>query len=326
MNTKLGLKVVSQLWCFVRVLLLCIALCGCDFYQKDKTVINLSFTPWVGYFPFYFAIEKNIPDKYGADLRIQETLTVQDFRRTNIKAHVDAFACSLMELTRTNSLLKENLELVSYLDYSNGADVIIAHKDIHNMSELEGHIVGFDWRSLGHFFFLQALKFEGLEDTGFIHRQVGQVAAMEYFDEGTLEGYVTYPPISTELLKNDNLHVIFDSSSIPYQLMDVLVIKEGHPDKRDILRYIWRDVMIHIKDNPSEFAEFVARLTDTTRQAVSDELRFVEFISAKQQTSVQTEDVVKLLKSSCEILSEERHSCLADLRKLFWQGEPLMSF
>ena len=85
---------------------LLLMLTACGWQSDQKTIINMSFTPWIGYYPFYFAIEKQIPEKYNADLRVLETLSVQDFRRANIKEHVDAFASSLMELTRTNSILQ----------------------------------------------------------------------------------------------------------------------------------------------------------------------------------------------------------------------------
>lgn len=284
----------------------------------------MSFTPWVGYYPFYFAIEKQIPEKYNADLRVLETLTVQDFRRANVKEHVDAFASSLMELTRSNSILQQPIEIIAFLDYSNCADVIVASKDIANMQELQGKVVGFDWRSLGHYFLQKASQFENLESDSYQHRQVEQVVAHEYFNEGTLDAYITYPPISTQLLKDENLHVIFDSSKIPFQIMDVLAMKKGDVNKREILFDIWKDTTNYIKQHPEEYAEFLAKLMNSSTGKVKEELAQLIMIDADMQSQVSREDLVELMLDGCKILGEESDACKNQLRKIHFINRPIV--
>lgn len=303
--------------------LLMICLSSCTPKRSENTIINLSFTPWIGFYPFHFAVEKNIPERFGVELRVLETLSVQDFRRTNIKEHVDAFACSMMELTRTNSILDDPVEIVSFLDYSNGADVIIARKDIDSLKSLRDRVVGFDWRSLGHYFLNLALEFEGVNEANYTHRQVEQIVAADYFAQNTLDAYVTYPPISTRLLEDDNLHVIFDSSKIPYHIMDVLAVKKGDEVKRKALFDIWADVNEYIERNPQEYTQFVAKQIDQSVDIAAREMKLIVLINAEMQANVKHENVVQLAVESCGILGNEAPECVQDLEKLFLNKQPI---
>lgn len=309
----------------VLLIMVILPLHSCSWLRPDKTVINLSFTPWVGYYPFYFAIEKQIPEKYNAELRVLETLSIQDFRRVNIKEHVDAFACSLMELTRTNGILEGDVDIVAFLDYSNGADVIVARKGISSMSDLQGKVVGFDWRSLGHYFLHRAMQFEELEKTEYIHRQVEQVVAKQYFDEGSLDAYVTYPPISTNLLHDENLQVIFDSSKIPYEIIDVLAMKKGDDVKKKILSDIWGDISDYINHNPEEYVAFVANLMNSEPQNIRKELQQVVMIDNKMQSNVDKDEFLKLMQNGCIILGEESATCLNLLHKIHFNNAPIVA-
>lgn len=301
-----------------------IGLSSCTTEHSEKTIINLSFTPWIGFYPFHFAIEKRIPDKYGVQLRVLETLSVQDFRRVNIKEHVDAFACSLMELTRTNDILEEQVEIISFLDYSNGADVIIADKSIASIRELEGKVVGFDWRSLGHYFFILALQHEGLDEKNYTHRQVERVVAADNLASQTLDAYITYPPISNQLLSNQDLHVIFDSEKIPFQIMDVLAMKKGNIIKKLALRNIWNEVTSYIEQNPEEYHDFVANQMGGDVKLAEQELSRIVMINADMQANVSYDDIQKLAISGCGILGTESAMCLDDLKKLYFNNTPIV--
>lgn len=297
---------------------------SCDLQNSSKTVINLSFIPWIGNYPFYFAIEKQIPEKYGAELRLLETYSVQDFRRTNIKEHVDAFSSSLMELTMTNEILDEDLEIVALLDFSNGVDVIIANKDILSLGNLKGKVVGFDWRSLGHYFFNLALKAQGIEQQTYTHRKVDQNAAPELFSESALDVYVSYPPVSNALLKDENLHIIFDSSMVPYQILDVLAMKKGDQIKKQVLLQIWYDTAEYIKNNRNEYISFVANITDTDVNQVTKELDQLVIIDQAMQSDVGRQDILDLMRVSCEILGQESDSCIRSLQKIHFNNSPIL--
>lgn len=295
---------------------------SCGLENSSKTVINLSFIPWMGNYPFYFAIEKKIPEKYGAELRLLETYSAEDFRRVNIKEHVDAFSSSLMELTMTNEILDEDLEIVTVLDYSNGVDVIIARNGISSLQDLDGKVVGFDWRSLGHYFFKIALRAENIEEETYIHRSVDQNSAFEFFNDGMLDVYVSYPPVSNSLLKDESLNVIFDSSMVPYQIIDVLAMKKGNQSKYQILRQIWYDTTYYIKNNRAEYISFVAQLMDIDVSQVSEELDEIVIIDADMQSDIDRQELLNLMRLSCEILGQESESCINSLQKIHFKNMP----
>jgi NitT/TauT family transport system substrate-binding protein len=150
------------------------------------------------------------------------------------------------------------------------------------------------------------------------------VVAHEYFNEGTLDAYITYPPISTQLLKDENLHVIFDSSKIPFQIMDVLAMKKGDVNKREILFDIWKDTTNYIKQHPEEYAEFLAKLMNSSTGKVKEELAQLIMIDADMQSQVSREDLVELMLDGCKILGEESDACKNQLRKIHFINRPIV--
>lgn len=295
---------------------------GCSSPDSGKMQINLSFTPWMGYYPFYYAIETGVTDKHNVKLRILETLTVQDFRRANIKEHVDAFACSLVELTRTNTLLDEPVDIVSLLDYSNGADVIIAHKSFATFDELQGKRIGFDWRALGHFVLLKAVQNSNWTEFDFVHNPVEQVSAEEAFEEGRLDAYITYPPISNRLLENDELHIVFDSTQIPFEILDVLAIKANRTDKHQKLQIIWNETLDIIEQDPEKYMAFVAAMSGLSLQEVQREMANVALINENSATQVSPQRFSELLEQSCSLLGESASQCTQGLKKIRRNGVP----
>ncbi len=295
---------------------------SCSGLRPDKTVISLSLTPWVGYYPLYYAIEKQVPGQFAVDLRIVETLVVQDFRRASLKDHIDGIVCSNMELSQINMVLQEPLRYVLATDYSNGADVIVARKEIPDLKALQGRPVGFEWHALGHYIMNAAYRQADIKKPVIVHQNIEQIAAEEAFADGVVDAYVTYPPISTRLLKDPGLHQIFDSSAIPYYVSDVIALKHDRgPEKAELLKQIWFSTLDLIESEPQEYLEFVAKQLHVDVGAAKEALSQIQLIGRGDQEAFKQTGLLKYLQIACAVSKDKEQDCLAALDKLYIDGK-----
>lgn len=306
--------------------IVCSLLSSCFDTKRTRTVISMSMTPWVGFYPLYYAVARGIPERFNADVNIVETMSVQDFRRANLKSHVDGFVSSNMELAQSNMLIAEPLVYVLAADYSNGADVIIATSDIKTMEDLNGKRIGFEWDALGHYFVEAAFSSVEIHNPDYTFVNIEQVSAGESFAKGELAAYATYPPISTQLIEDyEGLHAVFDSSVIPYLVSDIMVLKESRKDKADILKQIWWASIDLIEQDPEAYAEFVAMQINTDVETAKQELSGVRLIPKDRQKWFVKGDLINTFNLACAVNPTNMKPCIDAFDKLYIDGKSVKS-
>lgn len=307
-------------------LIACALLSSCLDTKRSKTVISMSMTPWVGYYPLYYAVARGIPERFNADVNIVETMSVQDFRRANLKSHVDGFISSNMEVAQSNMIIAEPLVYVLAADYSNGGDVIIATADIKSMEDLNGKRIGFEWDALGHYFVNAAFSTVEIHDPNYKFVNIEQVSAADSFAKGELEGYATYPPISTQLIEeHEGLHAVFDSSEIPYLVSDIMVLKESRKDKADLLKQIWWSAIDLIEQDPEAYAEFVALQINSDVETAKQEMSGVRLIPKDRQEWFMKGDLINTFNLACGVNPSNMKSCIDAFEKLYIDGQSVKS-
>lgn len=296
---------------------------SCSNKKSDLTTITISITPWVGFYPLYFAIEKGISIDNGVDLRIVETMTAADFTRANVKEHIDAFASSTMELLKANKLLQEPLTIAFFVDYSNGADVIVARNDIKTLPDLLGKKVGFEKNSLEHLFLNLALKTADLTQDDIEGINVAQVSALEMFNEDKVDAYSTFPPISNSLVAQETLHVLFDSSQIPYMILDMVTLKSSRIHKLAPLQRVWYEVTDYISHNPQEYIQFLSKVMNVQLSSAQSDFDGIHVIGQLEQSNITLARILKITDEACAILNNEFADCKDGLHKIYLDGKPL---
>lgn len=285
--------------------------------QREVRTIVLATTPWVGYYPLYYADELGLDTQIGINLKIIENLSIQDFRRTVVKNHIDAFACSMAEITQINQMLEMPLELALFTNFSNGSDVIVANENVASLEDIRGKTIGYQKYAISHFVALIALKSIGLEENEIRHMEVRPAEAQEMLATGEIDAYVTYPPVSIQLMASEGNHVIFDSKDAPYEIIDHIVIKGDRDTQmtRD-LRRLWVLVLSRIRENPEEFLYFLAEQLGSSKKEATKSLQGVELLSWQEQAHFfqNPDEIKKLLHLACELTESTSLRCLRDLQ------------
>ncbi|MEN9385213.1 MAG: hypothetical protein RL323_2356 [Pseudomonadota bacterium] len=116
------------------------------------------------------------------------------------------------------------LTIVAVLDFSNGADALMARPDIKDLKNLKGRKVGVEKTALGAVMLDAALEKAGLSasDVSLTHAVFDEHE--DLFSSGKVDALVTYEPLKSKLLKQQAVP-LFSSADVPGLILDTIAIR-----------------------------------------------------------------------------------------------------
>jgi len=200
-----------------------LAMHGCG--SKPKPSLRIGINVWPGYEIISLAQALGYFEEEGVSVDIVEFGSLSDTRRALETGKVDAIGTTTIEFVMINSRPGgKSAVVLRVFDYSAGADMIIAPKEIRSILELKGKPVGLEVDSVGVILLGRALELAGMEIQDVKPAATHQLAMKEMLEEGKIAAAVTYPPRSVELLRTGEYHVLFDSRQIPGDVIDIFVV------------------------------------------------------------------------------------------------------
>ncbi|MDY6897430.1 MAG: ABC transporter substrate-binding protein [Cyanobacteriota bacterium] len=245
-------------------LLLVSSLAGC--IQNPQDPLRLGYLVWPGYESFYLARDL----KYYKDTQIRlvdypsASELIRAFRNKNLEA---------VTLTLYEALLvaetQSDARIILVLDSSNGADAILAKSKIKTLSDIKGKRIGVESGALGAFVLTRALEKVNLKPKDVQIASLGVSEHEQAFKKGKVDAVVTFEPTRSKLLA-DGANLLFDSSQIPGEILDVLVIREELLKKQSSATQALLDgyfsALNYLKENPQDAARRIAPREGVTPQ------------------------------------------------------------
>lgn len=218
--------------------------------------ITIAINPWPGYEFIYLAEKLGYFKDAGLNAKLVQTSSLSDVQRSYMNGRVDGMASTMIEVVQAAQLSNNPISVVLITDYSNGGDVLIAKKDIKSVSDLKFLTVGAEVGSLGLYIIERALAKHSLTLNDITLKNIAQHEGEKLIAEGQIDAFISYPPYSINALNNENLHVVFDSSEIPYEVVDTISIKKSvlkqDPELAPKLQRAWQLALDYTRDNPRE--------------------------------------------------------------------------
>jgi NitT/TauT family transport system substrate-binding protein len=153
-----------------------------------------------------------------------------------------------------------SLDVVFVVDVSSGGDGIVATPPAGAVSELRGRRIGYEATPLGVHMLLRALQSGGLRARDVEAIPVDYEEHASAFLGGRVDAVVTREPERSRLV-GDGASSMFDSSQVPGQVVDVLVVPSATASSRgeDLRKLVdgWLSAYAGLQDN---HAAMVARL------------------------------------------------------------------
>ncbi len=266
--------------------------------RKELVPLRVGSEAWVGYEPFYIARHLGYLDE--AQVRLAEFTSTSEIIRAFTNGTLDA---SMMTLDEALLLAQDvpDTRLVLVLDVSNGGDVIVAKPEIASLKELKGRRVGADTSALGAYVLMRALQLAGLNPQDVEIVPLDDSDHESAFKQGRVDAVVTFEPMSTQL-RNLGARQIFDSTQIPGEIVDVLVVRDAylhaHPDTIKHLIQGYYRARTYLKEQPQEAAKFAAPRMKITPGEFLASLKLLLLPEAKESLRMLIGPPPALLKNA----------------------------
>jgi NitT/TauT family transport system substrate-binding protein len=126
-------------------------------------------------------------------------------------------------------------------DYSDGNDMVVARRGIHDMRALRGKKVGVELGFVSHLLLIKALEGAGLSEADVSLVNVPTDQTPQLLKSGQVDAVVAWQPNSGQALSEvPGSKAIFTSADAPGLIYDVLAV---HPDSLAARRDDWKKVV-----------------------------------------------------------------------------------
>lgn len=202
-------------------------LTGCS---KTLPPIQIASNIWAGYEFLFLARELKLHDK---DLIKMVELPSASVCLEALAAGTVDGACLTLDEVLTAKSEGLELQVVTVLDTSLGADVILTHSKYKSLEDLKGMRIGVEQSAVGAVMLHSALDRFGLKVSDFqiVHMNVNR--HREAFLSNHVDALITFEPVISQLLKH-NTSTIFSSADVPGRIVDVIAIRpesiKRHPE------------------------------------------------------------------------------------------------
>lgn len=242
------------------VALLCglgaLALSGPVAAAEAKQKFKIAWTIYVGWMPWDYGenagIVKKWADKYGIEI---EVVQLNDYVESINQYTAGAFdGCVMTNMDALTIPAAGGVDSTALIvgDFSNGNDGIILKKQ-PKLEAIKGQSVNLVELSVSHYLLARALESIGAseKDVTVVNTSDADIVAAAGTEDVT--ALVTWNPQLSEILKTPDTHKVFDSSQIPGEIIDLMVVNsetlKANPAFGKALVGAWYEILTLMKQD-----------------------------------------------------------------------------
>ena len=266
--------------------------CQAPWQQRQ---VRLAIVDWPAYEYFYLASRKGLDRDQGYRLQVDQFGSLQDQRRAFSRGDVEAIATTLPEaIAICREVPARCPVIVLVLDASNGADQVVAAARWRSVAELKGQRVGLERSVLGEFMLLRAVQGQGLGLADFKLRYDGPKALVSQLQRGVVDAIVTYSPHSDGLVADPRFRVLFSSSQIRGEVVDVLAVSPElqRRDSKQVAALVrtWWAARQLAAEEPQQATALMAQRQGVTPEQFLSSQRLIRYPDRNQQAGLLAAD------------------------------------
>jgi len=218
-----------------------------------KRPLAVGTVPWVGTEPFFLARELGL---FSGPIHLVEYLNSEHEIRAFQNGVIDAAAVTVDEVLNLDRR-GQQAQVVFVLDGSHGADCLMARPEVTSVAELRGRKVASEDVTLSTYMLARALEQAGLKLEDVQREYRARDAFAEALRTGEVDAVVAFEPFCQKLAAQ-GARRLFDSSQIPGEIIDVLVVRrsylQANPEQVDALIRGWLAALAVLRERPAEAA------------------------------------------------------------------------
>ncbi|MGF1644901.1 MAG: putative urea ABC transporter substrate-binding protein [Thiotrichales bacterium] len=217
---------------------------------KEKDKFRVAWTIYVGWMPWDYGAQSGIvkkwADKYGIEI---EVVQVNDYVESINQYTAGAFdGCVMTNMDALTIPAAGGVDSTALIvgDFSNGNDgVVLKGKD--TLADIKGQRVNLVELSVSHYLLARALDTVGLAERDLTVVNTSDADIVSAWAAPDVTAVVTWNPLLSEIAATPASHKVFDSSRIPGEIIDLMVVNtetlHANPKLGQALTGAWYEIM-----------------------------------------------------------------------------------
>lgn len=211
---------------------------------------SICWSIYVGWMPWAYGAEQGIVDKWADKYGIEiDVVQINDYIESINQYTAGQFdACTMTNMDALTIPAAGGVDSTALVvgDFSNGNDGVVL-KGTDSLADIKGQNVNLVELSVSHYLLARGLESVGLSeaDVQVVNTSDADMVGIYGTDEVT--SVVTWNPLLSEIAGMPESNVVFDSASIPGEIIDLLVINtqtlNDNPDLGKALVGAWYEIM-----------------------------------------------------------------------------------
>ena len=225
---------------------------------EKKKEFNIAWTIYVGWMPWPYAAESGIvkkwADKYGITIKVTQINDYVESINQYTAGKFDGVTVTNMDSLTVPAAGGVDTSAIVLGDFSNGNDGIVL-KNAKGLADIKGRKINIVELSVSHYLLARALATVKLRERDIKIINTSDADIVGAFKSADSTAVVTWNPQLMEVKAEPNTSEVFNSSKIPGEIQDLLVIKtetlKDNPDLGKALTGIWYET-IALMEDPGE--------------------------------------------------------------------------
>jgi NitT/TauT family transport system substrate-binding protein len=197
-------------------------------FAAERTSFNVAWSIYVGWMPWDFADQSGIlkkwADKYGIKIKLTQINDYVESINQYTAGGFDACVMTNMDMLTIPAAGGVDSTALIVGDFSNGNDGVVLKGAGKHLADIKGQKVNLVELSVSHYLLVRALDSVGLRERDIKVVNTSDADIVGAFAAPTTSALVTWKPQLSAVLAAPNAQLVFDSSKIPGEIIDLMVV------------------------------------------------------------------------------------------------------
>ena len=206
---------------------------------------------YVGWMPWGYGADQKIVDKWAKKYGIEiEVVQINDYIESINQYTAGQFdGCVMTNMDALTIPAAGGVDSTALIvgDFSNGNDGVVLKGAKKSLKDIKGQQVNLVELSVSHYLLARALESVGMKETDVKVVNTSDADMVAVYGTKDVTAVTTWNPLLSEILSQPNSTKVFDSSQIPGEIIDLMIVNtktlEKNPALGKALVGAWYEIM-----------------------------------------------------------------------------------
>lgn len=254
------------------LLFVCLALFSVSSYAQDS--FKVCWSIYAGWMPWDYGAKSGIVKKWADKYKIKiDVVQINDYVESINQYTAGKYdGCTMTNMDALTIPAAGGVDSTALVvgDFSNGNDGIVL-KGKTGLKDIKGQKVNLVQLSVSHYLLARGLSTVGLSEKDITVVNTSDADMVAVYGSKDVTAVTTWNPLLSEVMAMPQSHKVFDSSQIPGEIIDLMVVNtdtlKKNPNFGKALTGAWYEIMSNMRGTN---AQAVAARTDMAKASGTD--------------------------------------------------------